>query len=76
MYMYIYTLMLIPSNNWIGFCGLHALVDPIARSNPFSVCGHKYGHKFGDKFGHKFGLNFGRNFEQTRKGKELLEPSN
>ena len=48
----------------MGACGLHALVDPIARSMPFSMFGHK--------FGHKFGHNFGR----IRKGMELLEPSN
>ena len=60
----------------MGVCGLHALVDPIARSKPFSMLGHKFGHRFGHKFGHKFGRNFGRNFGQTRKGKELLEPSN
>ena len=52
----------------MGGCGLHALVDPIARSKPFSMFGHK--------FGHKFGHNFGRNFGQTRKGMEPLAPSN
>ena len=56
----------------MGACGLHALVDPIARSMPFSMFGHKFGHKFG----HNFGRNFGCNFGQTRKGMELLEPSN
>ena len=57
--MYIYTLALTPSNNWMGACGLHALVDPIARSMPFSMFGHK--------FGHNFGHNFGRNCGQTER---------
>ena len=54
MYIYIYILALTPSNNWMGACGLHALVDPIARWMPFSMFGH----------------NFGRNFGQTRQGME------
>ena len=32
MYIYIYILALTPSNNWMGACGLLALVDPIARN--------------------------------------------
>ena len=48
----------------MGACGLHALVDPIGRSMPFSMFSHKFGH------------NFSRNFGQTRKGMEPLATSN
>ena len=34
---YIYILALTPSNNWMGLCGSHALVDPIARRG-LAVC--------------------------------------
>ena len=42
----------------MGSCGSHVLVDPIARSIPFSMSSHKFDHNFGHKFDHNFGHKF------------------
>ena len=37
-----YILALTPSNNWMGFCGSHVLVDTIGRMRPFSMFGQDF----------------------------------